>query len=103
MGGIIGFETGREWHFDTGEVWVGYLVSTEPEEICDPNKCIGCDGWFIKKEKVYLVRNQSIYHEVDGHDLITPPIGYLCGGCFGKAQSTGKFREGEIRDKAQVS
>lgn len=97
MGVFLEFQTNEEWHFDTGNVWVGFLITTEPEEIQKPGECIECGKWFQRGEKVHSVRSRYVYHEVSGHEVITPGIGPICQECFKKAHSEGQFREGRIR------
>jgi len=94
---VLGFQISEEWHYDTGKVWIGYLITVEPQEITEPNKCLECGKWFIKGEKVHPIREQYVYHEVEGHDVVAPYIGFLCQGCFEEAQSKGNFRGGKMR------
>jgi hypothetical protein len=99
---ILEFETGREWHFDTGTVWVGFLITAEPEEIQKPNECIECGKWFKKGEKGHSVCEQYVLHEVEGHEVVEPRIGFLCQECFRKAQSEGNFRGGKLRGRDPI-
>ncbi len=45
------FKTGTEWHLDTGEVWTGYLVDTESQNIQSPDKCCECKRKFQNRRE----------------------------------------------------
>lgn len=97
MGKDLEFEVGKEWHYDTGEVWTGYLIDTKSKKIDKPDDCIECGRWFVKSARAHSVHNQYVYHEVEGHDIRSSYIGLICHKCYKKVKSDGEFRKGKIR------
>ncbi len=90
------FETGKEFHHDTGEVWEGYIVLIKPA-YAEPGACLVCEEWFIKGQQVHEVFFRWCCGDPDGHWIEKQRHGFVCSKCFELAKSTKQFLRGKLR------